>query len=368
MATQVTEEFGLRRGTPDIKSVGPIAFSPHGIVFIADNVSARIFAIDLEEKAGKASRSLAVDALDARLAAQLGCSTDDVDIRDLAVSPVSQTAYLSVMRGRGGDAVPLLIRAGEDGALTEVVLADVPHSSTEIPDAPGVDDERPVRRVSPGGEPADEIDVRGIKLLIVTESMRSVTVTDLAYADGTLLVAGTSNEEFVSRLRRIPFPFGERAQANALEIFHVSHGKYETEAPVRKLVAYGGNLSVLASYTCTPVVHFSLEQAAPGSLIKGRTVAELGSMNTPLDMVAFESGGSEYVLVANSRHPLFKLACADIDRQDALTQPTEPVGVPRVELPQQGVSLMAVRGGDVVMLQRDESGRRHLRSYAGGEL
>ena len=58
-------------------------------------------------------------------------------------------------------------------------------------------------------------------------------------------------------LRRIPFPFPERADSvtgNNLEIFHVSHGKWETAAPIRAFVPYQDGRSILASYTCTPVV------------------------------------------------------------------------------------------------------------------
>lgn len=368
MATQLIERNGLRRGTPDIRSVGAIDFSPEGILFVADNTGGRIFAIAVEDPAEGEVRSLAIDSLDVRLAGLLGCQVEDLDIRDLAVHPLSGAVYFSVMRGAGDNAVPILVRAGQDGSLVELELADSGYSEVAIPDAPDPDDSRQVIRVAQSVEPAEEIDIHGIKLRLVRDPMRAVTVTDLAFAGGTVLVAGASNEEFVSRLRRIPFPFGDPGVANSLEIFHVSHGKYETEAPVRTLVPFAGGHSVLASYTCTPVVHFSLDDAADGALLKGRTVAELGSMNTPLDMVAYESGGREYVLVANSRHPLFKLASADIDSQPGLTEPREPVGVPRTDLPHEGVRRLAVRGGDVLMLQRDEAGHQHLRSYAAAEL
>jgi hypothetical protein len=196
-----------------------------------------------------------------------------------------------------------------------------------------------------------------------------VTVTALAYAGGTLLVAGASNEEFVSCLRRIPFPFGQAAQSNSLEIYHVSHGRYETEAPVRTLVPYGGAGDVLASYTCTPVVHFSLADAEAGAHVMGRTVAELGSGNTPLDMVSYRRDGQDYLLVANNRHPLFKLACADIDGRAGLTDQQSGVGVPRQDVPLNGVVRMAARGTDeVVMLQREGDSDLHLRSYATDRL
>jgi hypothetical protein len=368
MDMQIAEKNGLAAGTADPKSVGPLAFGPEGILFVADNVSASIFAIAVDDDDGGPG-PIEIDHLDTRLAALLGCSRDDLVIRDLAVHPVSGAAYLSVMRGHGAGAIPLLIRAAQDGSLTEVSLGDVAFAKTAVEGAPADDDTRTVIRVAEGAEPAEEFEVRGITLRIVRDPMRAVTVTDLAYVDGVLLVAGASNEEFTSCLRRIPFPFGGRPRSNSLEIFHVSHGRYETEAPIRNLVPYGGGTSVLASYTCTPVVHFSLAEAAAGTQVKGRTVADLGAMNTPLDMVSYRQGGQEYLLVANNRHPLFKMACSDIDDQAALTQPTEPVGVPRQAVPLEGVSRMATRADDqVVMLQRDANGDRHLRTYAGAQL
>jgi len=142
------------------------------------------------------------------------------------------------------------------------------------------------------------------------------------------LIAGLSNEEFSSKLRRIPFPFSDEVTGSNLEIFHVSHGKWETAAPIRAFVPYDGGRSILASYTCTPVVHFPLADLAPGAKAVGRTVAELGAMNQPLDMVSFAQDGEEHLLVANSSHGLVKIACRDIDSQVPLTEPREPVGCP----------------------------------------
>ena len=191
----------------------------------------------------------------------------------------------------------------------------------------------------------------------------------LARGTVVLLVAGASNEEFSSALRRFPFPFEGNAQSNSLEIYHVSHSKYETASPIRTFVPYGGNDYLVASYTCTPVVHFSLKDLKPGTQVKGRTVAELGAGNTPLDMVSYERDGEEYLLVSNARHPLMKIACKDIDRQESLTQPKEPVGVPRETLPQQGVGRMAnLNASYVLMMQQDDGGNVHLHSYSTAKL
>ena len=361
MVDQATaRELGLAMGSPDIKSVGPLAFGPEGILFVGDNVGATIFALDVDDS-GVAGEAAAVhlENLDTSLASYLGCSRDDVQIRDMAVHPVSQSVYLSVMRGSGDAAVPVIVRLDGAGNLSDVALEGIPFSRTDIEDAADEDDPREVTRVK----------------------LRTVTITDMSYVDGLLVVAGTSNEEFSSTLRRIPFPFTGDTHSNSLEIFHVSHGRYETAAPIRAFVPYQGNNSILASYTCTPVVQFSVSQFKPGELAHGKTVAELGAHNRPLDLVSYEHDDEEYLLVANDRHPLIKIACVDIEQQGALTVPDESldnspadpvtpgVGVPRQILPHPGVRRMANLSGDtVLMLQEDAEGNFHLHSYGVGEL
>ena len=207
-----------------------------------------------------------------------------------------------------------------------------------------------------------------------------MTVTDICYVDGILLVAGASNEEFSSTLRRIPFPFDGTSQRNSLEIFHVSHGKYETAAPIRTFVPYENNTSLLASYTCTPVVRFSLQDLEDNTHLMGNTVAELGAHNRPLDIVSYKVKGDEFLLISNANHPLTKIACQNIDTQDSLTIPDRSLddnrdgplsplsGVPRTELPHPGVRKLAnINGSAVLMYQEYDSGM-HLRSYETSEL
>jgi hypothetical protein len=364
-------KYGLHPGRLDLRSVGAITFGPEGILFVADNVRATVSAIDVPDVAeGDAAAPITVDHLDARLAAFLGCERRDVVIRDMAVHPISGAVYLSVMRGHGESATPLILRLDGDGSLREVSLEAVDFDELALDDAPKADDERVVVRLDgEEGMDCEEIEVRGVHLRLYKDRLRSATITDLAWIDGMLLVAGVSNEEFSSTLRRVAFPFDGDASSNSLEIYHVSHGKYETASPIRTFVPYDGNTSVLASYTCTPVVRFSLRDFQPGAQVAGRTVAELGSMNQPLDMVSYRRDGEEFLLVSNTRHPLLKMACRDIDAQGPLTQHLEPVGVPREELAHEGVIHMAnLDDSHVLMLQREESGALHVRSYSTASL
>jgi hypothetical protein len=363
-------EYGLRAGSADIRSAGPITFGPAGILFLADNVAAKVYAVNVADPGGEAGpEPFDLENVDARVASYLGCEPADVEIRDMAVHPLSHNVYLSVQRGRGDGARAVLVRIdAADGSVTDVPLEEVPVAWVTIADAPADDDER-LDITLPSTEEGEEIQVGDRTIRILRRPIRTSTVTDMAYADGTLLIAGLSNEEFSSKLRRIPFPFGGEMAGSNLEIFHVSHGKWETAAPIRTFVPYGGGTSILASYTCTPVVHFPLADLAPGAKVVGRTVADLGAVNQPLGMVSFTAGGEEHVLVANTAHGLVKIAGHDIDGQAPLTEPTEPVGVPRETKDLQGITLLANLGpGYVLALQGDDTGRQHLRSLKTASL
>jgi len=378
MTTTTENAHGLAVGTPAIRSLGALAFGPDGVLFVADNVSATIFAIDTRDEAVAGElRPLDIAQLDTRLAAYLGCSREDVLIRGMAVHPASQVVYLSVTRGAGASAVPVIVQVAQDGTLSELALDGVPFSQTNIEDAPAEDDDRTDwRRVQ--GNREGEIATRrdGTQMRVAHDPFHTITVTAMAYlprkADwtvhGQLLVAGASNEEFSSVFRRIPFPFKKATQKTALEIYHVNHGQYETISPIRTFVPYANGTSILASYTCTPIVHFSLNDLQPGTQATGRTVAELGGGSTPVGMVSYTHDGDEYLLVANSGLPLVKIACKDIDAQAALTEPRQPEGVARQAL-HEGVSQIAnLNAAYVLMLEEDNEGNTNLRSYPTASL
>ncbi len=363
-------DHGLQVGTPEIATVGAITFGPDDVLFVADSIGAAVFAIDVADRGDTASsEAFDVPDLDAQLGALLGAEPDDLVVRDMAVHPRTHSVYLSVTRGRGADALPLIVKVDRaTGALSEVSLRDVPFSRVDIHNAPGLDDERVDTQLvqAPEGE---EFEFNGQKLRLARQPVRTVTVTDMAYDDGVLFVAGLSNEEFASSLRRIAFPFEDAEVDSSLEIFHVSHGAWETKAPIRTFVLYDEGQSMLASYTCTPLVHFRFSEMSEGAKTVGRTVAELGARNMPLDMVSYRTSDGEHLLITHSHHPAMTVACADIDTQDALTEPTEPTGVPRREVDLPGVTKLAnLNGRYILALQHDEDGGRRLRSLETASL
>ena len=124
-------------------------------------------------------------------------------------------------------------------------------------------------------------------------SLRADTITDMAFADGALYVAGLSNEEFASTMWKVAYPFAGAVSATTIENYHGAHGKYETEAPVRTFVPYPlkGKTHLLAAYLCTPLVTFPVADLKDKQHVRGRTVGEFGSGNYPLDMVVVKREG-----------------------------------------------------------------------------
>jgi hypothetical protein len=63
--------------------------------------------------------AIEVKSINEKIAGLLGSTPDQVLINDVAVNPLSKKIYISVSRGRGPEAVPVILRvdsAGEDSA------------------------------------------------------------------------------------------------------------------------------------------------------------------------------------------------------------------------------------------------------------
>ena len=122
-------EYGLQVGTAPTSGRRVRSRSgPAGILFLADNVSAKVFAVDVDDPGPEAgSEPFDLENVDARVASFLGCGPDDLVIRDMAVHPMSHNIYLSVQRGRGEEAQAVLVRIDRlDGSIVDVPLDDVP--------------------------------------------------------------------------------------------------------------------------------------------------------------------------------------------------------------------------------------------------
>ena len=300
-AVSIAAGINMPAGKVELKSAGALAMGPDGILFVGDSLAGKIVALDVNDSASAArSGSLEIKGVTEKIAAMLGTAAGDVLIQDVVVSSATRNVYIAVSRGRGADAVPVILRADASGKLSDVSLANIRHQSVAISDAPQQD------------------------------RQRMETITQLKYVDGKVLVAGLSNEEFSSTLRSIPFPFETASKGAGIEIFHGSHGRFETNAPVRTFVPYeiNGEKAVLAAYTCTPLVRIPVSELKPGNKVKGTTIAELGAGNKPLDMIVYAKDGKHYILLANSRRGVMKLTADHLESYSGITKQTEITGVP----------------------------------------
>jgi hypothetical protein len=298
----------LTTGKVPLMSAGALAFGPSGILFVGDSIGGSVVAIDTQDtKAATSAVKINVDGVDTKIAALVGITPDQIILNDVAVNPVSKNVYLSASRGRGPDAMPLIMRVDATGKVTPVALDSAKFAAVSLTDSP-------VANASARQNP------------------RVQTITDMAYVNGNLIVAGLSNEEWSSALRSIPYPFNAAPKGATLQIWHSSHGKYETESPIRTFVPYtiAGQQYVLAAYTCTPLVKIPVSELKPGAKVKGVEIADLGAGNQPLDMVPYKKGGHDYILIANSAFGVVKLKADNIETYPAINAPTitDVAGVP----------------------------------------
>jgi hypothetical protein len=333
---------GFKKGTPEIKTINALAFGPAGILFIGDSKSAAVFAIDTKDvvRVEKAT-PVEIKNIDQKIAAFLGTEAKNITIQDLKVNPISKSIYCAV---QSADGTPVLLKIDNEN-IRAMSLKDIEYSNFSLNNAPAEDAK---------GKWGN--------------SLRVAAIADLIYSDGKVMVSGLSNQEFSSTFRSIPFPFTKMQEQSSLEIYHAAHGRYETEAPIETFTTadLNGKKYLIASYTCTPLVLYPLEDLKPGTHVKGRTVAELGAGNRPLDMITMKKGNDLFLILANSDRPVMKVKFKDIETfQGALTTPVKEAfstaGVPYTSFPFVNVlQLDKLDDSQFIYLQRRPNGDLNL--------
>ena len=297
-AYSVPAADGFTKGTVDAKSATALAFGPKGVLFIGDSAGAAIYALDTGDTKGASDKAVNFERIDQKLASLLGTTEKEVKINDVKVNPASGSVYLAITRGTG-QGQPAIVKIDRGGELTAVSLKDVGMSKIAIPNP-------------------------------VSGKAASTSITSMAFLNDKLLVAGLSSEQFASTLRTFDFPFKEADKGAAIEIYHGAHGAVETRAPIRSFVPYkiGGEDTVIATYQCTPLVKIPVSELKAGSKVIGKTVAELGNRNMPLDMIVYAKGGKDYILVANSARGVMKIAADQLASAESIsTRIPETAGV-----------------------------------------
>jgi hypothetical protein len=328
---------------PTLTSIGPLTFGPDGTLFAADTQAATIYALDLGKLAsGGAPGAKSIDAIDQKIAGMLGTEPREIAVTDLVVHPKTRNAYISVMRGQGTAAKPALLRVDGAGKLDIVAFEGMKYTKVALPNPPNA--------------------TEGAR------NPRPQSVTDMAFVDGKLYVAGLSNEEFASKLRSISYPFAAADNGTSVEIFHGNHGQFETRSPVYTFVPYkiDNQQHLIAGYLCTPLVKFPIANLKPGAKILGTTIAELGNRNRPLDMIVYKKDGKEFLLMSNNSRGVMKIPTDGFGTATAITARVETqtggVGYETIATLKGVEQLDLLDDKQTLLLSRTEAGALNLQA------
>jgi hypothetical protein len=311
---------------------------------VGDTKGDAVFAIATGDTKGRPSQArYNIPGLDGQVAGLVGGGSKQVKINDLAVNPLSGNIYLSVTGPKG----PSIVKIAESGKLSQVSLEGLAFAKATLPNPP----------------PDKVTERRGRK-----RNARDELITDLAYIDGRVLVSGRTASSAPSSVWALQFPFEKSDDGTNIEIYHGAHGRTENAAIVRTFVPFtiNGEPNLLAGFTCTPLVKFPVPSLKPGKKTTGTTVAELGNRNTPLDMVVYEKGGKDYLLLTNDRRGVMKVSTEDIERQEGITKRIPGGGTA-------GQKMVKVEGfDDVIVRQMDKLNAKNavvvVQSKDGGPL
>ena len=260
----------------EVKSISRLAAGPGNVLFVADWKSGRVHAITLpaapQRPTGTAFNILDLDGV---LSKQVGGAK--ATIEDMVVRSGTAEVYIAVSYGAAK--TPALIVVTSDQRARRINLKAAKSTSIALRDAP----------------------TSNYKFWREMPE-RSFTVTDMKWRDGELFVAGLSNQDFASTLRRIKYPFDSQQSVTSVEIYHTGHNLIETRAPIRAMsfATLGVKPYLVAAYTCTPIVLIPLDELNDGAHIRGKTIAELGYGNTPAGLIAYtktDQGKTENFLV-----------------------------------------------------------------------
>ena len=290
----------------DLKFAGALEFSDEGTLFVGDNYNGAIYAFDMvTESALGDVAPFTIGDIDVRIASILGVGPGAVEINDMVVHPISQEIFISVSRIGGLTSVPAIVKVTPDGGIELLDLASYSFTKQELTHYP--DQETTFRpRGSMGDGPAPRDLAKG------NVPLSSLAIMDMVYHKGELFVSGVAYDDFLSTLRRIPYPFDGTQTAASVEMYHIAHDQYETRAPIRamSIQEIDGQDQLIAAYTCSPLVLVPLNEIVDGAKIAANTIGDMGN-GQPLDMIPFTlndpfsttEGQTMLFVTSNSRSP-----------------------------------------------------------------
>jgi hypothetical protein len=341
-----------------VQSISAMTFAPDGRLVVADWRSGALHALALPAMQSTRETSFNVLDLSDRVAKAYRLEPSALRVTASALRVDGQVAVLALALGRKADAPTGLALVDTKGSVTALDLDAAWVATQALDRAPGD------------------------ATLWSKQPARSLLVTDLKAYRNELIVAGLTNSSFDSTLRRVPYPFAGAGSAVAVEMYHAVHNQIETRAPVRafNVIDVAGQPTLLAAYTCTPLVTVPMADLKDGARVRGKTIAELGFGNSPLDVVPFsiehQGQKSDWVLVANSAKAADLISLPDIVKAaqaDGLSQPVKApfeqhAGVRAIPVPIANVQRVMDQGSQfLTVLRRDaQDGQLQLVSVRKG--
>ncbi|AQQ05370.1 hypothetical protein B0E33_18770 [Roseibium algicola] len=317
-----------------LSSAGSMTFGADDVLFIGDTKAGMVHAFDFapdyfNDQAdvflGRPETFEAwtlVKSIDAEIAALLGVHPYDVLINDMVVHGPSQQIFLSVSRGVGPDATPVIVQVNK-GSVELADLTQAEHSQVSV------------------GEIADD------EKLEFGQSVRDLSITDIDFYNGEIFVAGVGTGDFASKLRRIKYPFDGEVSSSSIEIWHAVHAQFETRAPIisQEIRELNGVPTMIAAYACTPLVRIPLSELNDGARVRGEMIGELGYGNTPIDMISYTDpmDKNDYILVTNTSRSAKRIALDEIAHAEPMPTGVDanfgPAGVSQFPMPTEALHL-----------------------------
>jgi hypothetical protein len=338
------------------QSINVIKFGDDKTLFLGDSKSATLYAYTIaENKNTEAQKAYNIHDLSSIIAKFAKVGPMDILVRDMAIHPISKEAYIAFDTKTKTGYTSQIVIVNQAGNIRKFDLITTKNTQIKLNDAPTSNE-----------------------VFWDKTSMRSMTFTDIDFYKGKVYISGMSNAEFSSALRVVDYPFTSKVSTSSVEIFHAVHGQNETRAPIQTLqfVTLNNEDFILAAYTCTPLVLIPVKDLKDGAHIVGKTIAEMGYGNTPVDIIKFQSEGFdkkpyEGIILANRNRTAQFVNLKDI--VESAGKPTigyigmaeEHAGTPITNLPMTGLLQMDDQDGYhlLAMRRNDETGSLELISF-----
>jgi hypothetical protein len=335
----------------ELKSAARLTFGDAGTLFVADWKAARIYAIAVPATQGGASGPYNLQDIQQPIARALKVPADALRFEDLAVQPGSEVAYIALTVSHGkSPASAAIVSVDHAGTVRRLATSNLKNGAA-ITDAP----------------PADARFWRDTPV-------QSLTITDMKFYQNKLYVAGLSNRSFASTLRVYDYPFAGAARAATVEMYHPVHNQIETRAPIRamSIMTLNGEPTLVAAYTCTPLVTMPLSAIRDGAHIVARTIGEMGWGSAPVGLVTFKVGDTDYALLANSSRSADLLALNQIAEGAAqpglstpIKWPSEPYsGVKATMVPMSATMRVDNLNDKLLLAMRRDDATGHMQLYS----